>query len=63
MDNIMIPFVFHLPWLLSVSILYTLDWNLCFFFAELYQFMEFRTTTHAHKATAATNLHPSLMTR
>ena len=48
----MIPFVFHLPWLLSVSILCTADWNLCLYFPELYQFMEFRRTTHVHNGTA-----------
>jgi hypothetical protein len=59
----MILFVFHLPELLSVSMLYTVDWNLCFFAPELYQFVEFRRTTHVHTASVTSNLHPSLMTR
>ena len=63
MEHMMILFVFHLPWLLSVSIVCTVDWNLCFFVQELYQFMEFRRTTQVHKVSVATNFHPSFVTR
>jgi len=59
----MILFVFHLPELLPVSMLYIVDWNLCFLVPELYQFVEFRRTTHVHTASVTTNLRPSLTTR